>query len=315
MKPIILSRKTAEILLAAIIIARSTSFLFSKILLQSMGPLTLLAVRFLIAFLLLLLLFHKKLAGIRLHTLLGGMLLGGIYFSLMVAELSSLQTTPSSTVCFLENTAIVFVPLLNSILHRKFPRVPLLLRIGVTMLGIGFLTAHGGSLSFSTEKREYLALLAALLYATAIILTDRLSRKEDAFTLGILQVGFLGCFALIAAFLLETPRMPVGLAEWGPILALAFICSSFGYTLQPVAQRYTSAERVSMFCALSPVSSAILGRIFLSEILGITGTIGAALVIGSILVYALEKQSPITELPNENQDKSKESAQQKTAIS
>ncbi|MBR2383213.1 MAG: hypothetical protein IKA89_05645 [Anaerotignum sp.] len=52
-----------------------------------------------------------------------------------------------------------------------------------------------------------------MLYAVAIILTDRLSRQDDSFLLGILQVGFMGIFALIAAFLLETPRLSVGTTE------------------------------------------------------------------------------------------------------
>lgn len=287
MKSLTLTPKNAEILLASVIIARSTSFLFSKMLLQSMGPLTILAIRFLTAFLFLVLLFHKKLTGLRIHTILSGMLLGGAFLSVMVLELFALQTTPSSTVCLLENTAIVFVPLLEGLIHRKFPGIPLLLRIAIVMLGIGFLTAHGSSLSLSMAGGERLALLSALLYATAIILTDRFSHKEDAFLLGIVQVGCMGCFALLLSFLLETPRLPVGLGEWGPILVLALVCSGFGFTLQPVAQSHTSAERAGMFCALSPVSAAILGRVFLGEKLGVTGIIGAALVLFSILISSL----------------------------
>lgn len=286
MKFIPLTPKTAEILLAAVIIARSTSFLFSKILLQSMEPLTLLAVRFLTAFLFLVLLFHKKLTCIRMHTLLSGMLLGGAFFAIMVAELYSLKITPSSTVCFLENTAIVFVPLFEAILRRKCPSLPLLARLAIVMLGIGFLTMHG-SFALTMGKGERLALLSALFYATAIILTDRFSHQEDALLLGILQVGFLGIFALIAAFLLETPHLPATAIEWGSILFLALICTGFGYTLQPVAQSRTSAEKAGMLCALSPVSAAILGRVFLQENLGVTGIIGAALVLFSILISSL----------------------------
>lgn len=290
MKSITLTSKTAEILLASVIIARSTSFLFSKMLLQSMEPLTLLAVRFLTAFLFLVILFHKKLAGIRIHALLSGMLLGGAFFGIMVAEMYALKSTPSSTVCFLENTAIVFVPLFEAILRRKCPSLPLLARLAIVMLGIGFLTMHDG-FALSMGKGECLALLSALFYATAIILTDRFSHQEDALLLGILQVGFLGFFALIASFLLGTPRLPATATEWGSILFLALICTGFGYTLQPVAQSRTSAERAGMFCALSPVSAAILGRVFLAEELGVTGIIGAALVLFSILISSLPAKS------------------------
>ncbi len=283
-----LNQKTGELLLAAVIVARSTSFLFSKIVLESLEPMTLMAVRFLIAFLFLVLLFHKRLRGLKKETLLRGMILGGSFFAVMVAELFSLRITASSTVSFLENTAIVFVPLIEGIIHKKFPRFPLLLSMLITMVGIGLLTLQNG-FAIAMQSGELLALLAAVLYAVAIILTDRISRQDDSFVLGILQVGFMGFFALIAAFLIETPRLPAGTTEWGLILALSFICTGFGFTLQPVAQSYTTSERAGMLCALSPVASAILGWIFLHEVLGMTGILGAVLVMSGILLSTISK--------------------------
>lgn len=290
MKAISLNQKTGELLLASVIVARATSFLFSKLLLQSMGTMNLMAVRFLIAFAFLALLFRKQLMQIKLHTLLRGMALGGAFFAVMAAELSSLQSTASSTVCFLENTAIVFVPIFEGVLHRRFPKIPTILSLAVTMVGVALLTLNGNRLSFSMQPGELLAMLAAMLYAVAIILTDRLSRQENALVLGILQVGFIGLFALIAACLLESPRLPANPTEWGLILALAFICSGFGFTLQPVAQSHTTAERASMFCALSPVAAAVLGWIFLKESFGIHGLIGILLILSGILVSTLAKQ-------------------------
>ena len=46
-----MSRKQAELLLAAVISIRATSYLFSKVALQSLEPFNLLAIRFLLAFL------------------------------------------------------------------------------------------------------------------------------------------------------------------------------------------------------------------------------------------------------------------------
>lgn len=290
MKTIPLNRQTGEILLAAVIIARATSFLFSKIVLESMGPMTLLAIRSLIAFAFLTLLFRKRLMKIQKSTLLRGALLGGTFFAVMMAELFSLQTTASSTVSFLENTAIVFVPIFQCILHRTFPRLSTVLSLTVTMAGIALLTVCGNGFSFSMTTGELLSMLAAILYAIAILLTDRLSRQDDSFLLGILQVGFMGIFALIAAFVLETPRLPADSTEWGCILMLAFVCSGFGFTLQPVAQSYTTAERAGLFCALSPVAAAILGWLILKEAFGITGILGAGLVMAGILISTLAKQ-------------------------
>ena len=105
--------------------------------------------------------------------------------------------------------------------------------------------------------------------------------------LGILQVGFIGLLGLAAAFLLEMPRLPQSGGEWGMILMLALVCSCFGFTLQPVAQRYVSAERAGTFCALNPLTAASLGTVFLHERLGLWGLAGAALILTGILIQSL----------------------------
>ena len=92
MKTRTMTRTQAELLLAAVIIARSTSYVFTKVGLQDMGKFTLLAVRFLLAFAFLAALFRRRLLQIDRRTLLSGLAMGGIYFCVMTAELTALKT-------------------------------------------------------------------------------------------------------------------------------------------------------------------------------------------------------------------------------
>ena len=64
MKTRTMTRTQAELLLAAVIIARSTSYVLTKVGLQDMGKFTLLAVRFLLAFAFLAALFRRRLLQI-----------------------------------------------------------------------------------------------------------------------------------------------------------------------------------------------------------------------------------------------------------
>lgn len=290
--------RNAEFLLAAVIIARSTSYLLTKVGLEDMGPFTLLAVRFLLAFALLAAIFWRKLIHVEMKTVFNGMLLGGAFFAVMTAELFGLKTTSSSMTSFLENTAVVFVPLFEAVLRRRFPSLSVTVSSAVTFLGVGLLTLGGGAVSLTTG--ELLCLFAALLYAASIILTDRLASRDDPFALGVLQVGFLGFFSLLAAFIFEVPRLPAGGQEWGIILTLAIVCTGFGFTLQPVAQRYTTAERAGLFCALNPAVASVLGCLFLNEWLGIQGIIGAVLVLSGIVASYLIK-TPKTSRAEKNE--------------
>ena len=96
----------------------------------------------------------------------------------------------------------------------------------------------------------------------------------------------MGVFTVIATFIFETPRMPNSSTEWGIILMLALVCSCFGFTLQPVAQKYVPSTRASQFCALNPLTATILSVVVMKEPLGIGGAIGAALILAGILMQS-----------------------------
>ena len=234
-----MTEKQAELLLAAVISARATSFVFNKLVLGSLGAFDLLACRFLLAFVLLAVLFWKKLRHISGKALLHGAVLGTLLFLTLTAELTALKTTDSSMVSLLENTAIILVPLLE---------------------------------------------------AAAIIATDRFSHHDDPLTVGIVQVGVLGLLALLAACCFETPRLPQTGMEWGMVLgSLAIVCTGFGFTLQPVAQSHTNAERAGLFCALSPACATLFGAVLLHEKITLLGAAGILLILSSLLLPHLMK--------------------------
>ena len=274
-----MSRKSAEWLLAGVIFARSTSLLFAKVGLESMSPLNLLAVRFCMAFAVLCVIFWKKLRTTTKTDLLHGMILGAVFFAVMTCETFALTRTHASTVSFLVNTAIVIVPLFEAALHRKAPDHRTLLCAAVTLAGVGFLTLKDGIAGFGMG--EALCLLEACLYAGGIILTGKFSQKGDTILLGM--------FAALASPLAGTPHLPQNGTEWGVILALALVCSCFGFTFQPVAQRYTTADRAAQLCAINPLSTAVLSAIFLQERMGVQGIIGAALILLGIVLHNYHK--------------------------
>ena len=298
-----MSKRAAEWLLAAVIFARSTSLLFAKVGLESMSPLNLLAVRFGLAFVVLCVIFWKKLRTVTRTDLLHGMILGAVFFAVMTCETFALTMTTASNVSFLVNTAIVIVPLFEAVLHRKAPDHRTLLCAAVTLAGVGFLTLKDGIAGFGLG--EALCLLEACLYACGIILTGRFSQKGDTILLGMFQIGFLGLFAAIASPLAGTPHLPQNGTEWGVILALALVCSCFGFTFQPVAQRYTTADRAAQLCAINPLSTAVLSAIFLRERMGVQGVIGAALILLGIVLHNYHKSGKASETAAESSEPSR----------
>ena len=288
MKTIHLTRRRAELLLAGVIIARATSYLFSKLILEGMGLFNLLALRFLLAFALLAVLFFPRLKSPDRKTVAAGAVMGGMYFLVVTAELSGLKRMSSGNASFLVNTAIVLVPLLQAIIKKRFPHGKVILSVLLCMLGVAILTL-GGSVGFGAGERW--CLIAALLYACTILVTDHLSHGGiDTLTAGVVQVGVIGLLSLAASFLTETPRLPGGTTEWLGIVMLAVVCTGFGFTLQPVAQSGTTAERAGMFCALNPMVAAALGVAFLHEPFTGKTVIGGVLILLGILLAELPER-------------------------
>ena len=279
-----MTRKQAERLLAVLILARSTGFLMSKTALAEIDTFSLLALRFLLGFLCLTPVLWRRRAYLNRKSAARGALMGGTLFFLMSAEATALHTAPTSTVSFLENTAIVLVPLTAATLRRQRPERRVLCSALTALAGVGFLTLGGGSAPLAGKG---FGLLAAVFYTVTILLTDRFSRDSDPLVLGILQAGTLGVLALVSAVLFETPVIPQSTRGWGAVLYLAVVCTAFGFVLQPMAQRHTTADRAGLLCALSPLNAALLGRVVLGERLGIPGILGAVLIFLGILAVKL----------------------------
>lgn len=300
-----MSVRSAELLLFFVIASRGTSFMFSKLLLAEMEPFTLMGLRFTIAFLVLSVIFNKKLRTINRTTLLSGLMIGASFFVVMAFELSGLSGTDSSKAALIENTAIVFVPIFIAIGQRHLPKTRTIATSAAVLLGVVCLVYRGNG--FALSSGDVLIIGAALTYAFTIILISRLSKQSDSTAIGIIQLGVIGGLGLITALFTEQPTLPATHTEWLYLLILAFVCSGFGFTLQPVAQRYLSAERAGLFCAFNPMVATLMGLIFLQESITTLGMFGIGLILISILFSSIPPQTLAHHLPHRHAQRVKHS--------
>lgn len=280
-----MNERRGEILVGTALALRGSSLLFSKIAMRSMGPFLLMGCRNLIAFVLIGLLFHKQLAKVTRRELFHSALLGFALFLSMAFELKGLQTTSSTVTAFLEGTVVVMVPIIACVLARKFPDKMTVVSSLIALAGVGFLTLKGDRIGFSIG--ELLVLGGAFWYSTSVIITDHAAKNDDPMHIAIYQLLFISLFGFIGALIFEEIRMPHSSTEWGAILALAVICSSVGFTIQPLGQKYTTPERAGLLTVANPLAAAALGIIFLHEKMTPGIIIGAILIIISIIYPSL----------------------------
>lgn len=271
-----MSQQKADFLLFTAAFVWGSSYGFMKLGAETMPPISIAALRCLFAFFLLLPFFMKRIRKtdreILKYSAITGFLIAGVFIGVIYGVIG----TSASTTGFLISTSVIMVPILHGLYIRKLPSLPIMAGTAIVTAGLFILN---GVTSITLDKGFVLCLLAAFLYALDILFTNTFVSKVDSLLLGIWQMGFAGLIAGAASLLLETPRLPSTLPEWSAILGLAVFSSAYGFTVQAVAEEYTTPERAGFIFSLEPVFAAIFAYFFLGENMGIGELTGAALIL------------------------------------
>lgn len=271
---------TANAMLLLVTIFWGFSYLFMKMGLHSIQEYNLIALRFGIAFFLAAAFFPTRLRRATAQTIRYAFILGFILFLVFSCITFGIKFTSTSNAAFLVSLTVIFVPLLVSLVARKLPANKVMIGVGLALLGVGLLTLNN---QLRINLGDFLCVAGALLYATHIIITEKLTMAVDSLLLGIIQLGFAGALGFIFSLLLETPRFPINLQEWLPILALSILCSAIGFVVQTVAQQHTTSTNTGLIFSLEPVFAAIFAFLFLGEVLSAQGWLGALLVLCGVI--------------------------------
>ncbi|MBQ9157544.1 MAG: DMT family transporter [Eubacterium sp.] len=279
-----MNKTKARILLISVFIARGTSFLFSKILLNTMSPLSILAVRFTMAFLILAVVFYKKMLKLSLNSFRGGAILGILYTICMFFEMYALRLIDTGVCSLIENMAIVLVPVFAAVLARSLPRAWTMLCAVLAVIGVGFLsltqrTSTGGSFGI------ILAILAMITYALCIMTTETASRDGEPVSVGIIQLGTMGVISMIASLFTESWQVPHTVLEWSMMFLLVLYCSCFGFAFQPLGQKYLPAEEAAVLTVMNPLTASVMGILIAGEGMSVFKLVGYVLILLALFLY------------------------------
>ena len=283
-----MNSRRAELLMASVSLAWGSSYLLMKIGLDGIGPYNLIALRFGIAFFAMSLIFLPRYRQLSAATLAKGVFTGIILFLIFYGMVNGVNHTTASTAGFLTSTTVVMVPVLECLLKRTLPSKTIVISILLSVAGLFLLTAKDG-IVFDTGAAY--CLTGAFFYAVYIIVFARLAKGNDTLLISIIQLGVASLTGAVFMFLSETPSLPATPTQWGTILGLGLICSAYGFVVQPIAQRYTTPEKIGLIFSLEPVFSALLSWLFLHEILGFKGYTGAILIFAAVIFTELSRKT------------------------
>jgi drug/metabolite transporter (DMT)-like permease len=274
------TRFTANAMLFVVTLFWGFSYLFMKMGLNFIQEYNLIALRFGIAFFLAAVIFKTRLLKATTKTIRYAFTLGFILFLVFSCITFGIKFTSTSHAAFLVSLTVIFVPILTALITKKIPEINVMVGVGFALLGVGLLTLNN---QLIINFGDLLCIAGALLYATHIIVTEKLTKAVDSIVLGIIQLGFAGALGLIFSLFWEVPRFPLTTQEWLPILVLSVLCSAIGFIVQTVAQQHTTSTNTGLIFSLEPVFAALFAFVFLGEILSDQGLLGGIFVLFGVI--------------------------------
>ena len=282
-----MTKLKADLMLLMVTLGWGISYYLVDLSLVDMGPFTLNTNRFLIAFVVALILAFPKLKKVSKTTFKFSVLLGGALVFVYIGATFGLQHTTLSNAGFLCGLTVIFTPIISAIVYRRLPNKKQTIVILMSFIGIALLTLKNDfTINYDNLLGDLLCIMCAVFYAVHLLITEKAVSYEDVdpFQLGVLQLGTTGVFNLVLAFIFENPHLPSSAVYWGPVLFLSIFCTGLAFIIQCVAQQYTEASHVGIIFSLETVFAGIVAFVLADEVLSLRSYMGAALMIASIFI-------------------------------
>lgn len=243
--------------------------------------------RFVLAAIILSILFGKKFRSFTKAVVWKGAVLGTILYIGFALQTVGLEYTTPSKNAFLTAVNVVIVPLIAYIVYkRKVDRYETIGSI-IALIGIGFLSLQG---SMTINIGDALSLACAVAFAFDIFYTNHFVKKEDALSLTIVQFITASLIGLAAIFIQgDIPTLATLETEAiYAVIYLAVFSTTIAYVCQNIAFQYTTATKGAIILSLEAFFGMVLSVLFLHEVLTGRMVTGAVLIMAAILITELK---------------------------
>jgi drug/metabolite transporter (DMT)-like permease len=257
------------------------SFVFNKIGFRELPPLTFLALRFLLATLLMGMVCLRRLRLFDMEILRKGVTVGTALALTNISFVLGVSGTTVSRAGFFNNLFVLLVPVICFVLWRE--RVDRVTSAGICLASAGlWFLARGGSEGFS--RGDAISLLCAVFIAIHIITVSRVLGDEDVYLVSLVQFATVALIGTAAAGLFSPPLHHFGAATVGAVVYCAVFPTVISFTLQNRWQRCATPAQAGLIYTLDPLWSLLGGCLILGERLTAEEWIGCALIFAGVII-------------------------------
>jgi drug/metabolite transporter (DMT)-like permease len=293
-----------EILLVMVTILWGSTFILTKQTTEDIPSFLYLAIRFGIAFLVMVpFLFKFKGFFLSWKKWKISLIAGSLYFISIFTQTLGLQTTTASKGAFITALGVIFVPLFMSVFKKHKIHYLLWIAVCMAIIGVGFLSFSG--IEPFSWLGDSLVLVCAISYAMYVIYLDNHVMEVEIMPFTAVQLLLISILSLIISLIFEfaitnTVSDAVTMFSVRNVLVLLYlgvIATTLTFVMQTFGQRYVSSTRTSLIFAFEPFFATIFAIIIGNEQLSILIGIGMILVLSAVIISILSPQDPLKKTP------------------
>lgn len=212
-------------------------------------------------------------------------LIGLVLFCGAITQQIGLLTTSVTNSGFLTGLYVVFVPLLTIIFLRRQPHWIIWPAAAMAMFGIFLLS--GGSLA-GLNGGDLLTIVCAVFWAIQMMLVGIFAGSTGRpMMLSTVQFAVCAVISSLLGALMEPLSLSAINNILPEILYAGILSSGLAFTLQVVAQRYTTAPQAAIFLSSEALFAALFGMLLLGETITSIGYVGCAIIFAAMLLVEL----------------------------
>ena len=265
--------RTAIIMLLLTTMAWGGTFVVVKDGISQMPFMSLMSVRFTIAFALLALM-RPSIFRAGKYTFVRAAAVGVIGYFGYLFQTIGLQYTSASVSGFVTGMFVVITPVVSWMFFGEKIGPHIWVAVVVATTGLGLISLRGWQFGVG----EAWTLAGAAMWALQIIYFARWSTRESAYAFGSIMIGVVALLFVI----FTAPQgytMPPNATVWWGILGAAVFATAFAFPAQSWGQSHLDATRAAVIFTMEPVFATIGGVFFGGDVL--TGRV----IAGALLIF------------------------------
>lgn len=280
-------RQAADLALLFNTVVWGATFVLVKNALDDISPVLFLAMRFTLATVALVILFHGPLRALfTWKAAAAGALAGVFLYAGYLFQTLGLRFTSAPKSAFLTGLTSILVPFLGALVYRTKPRLSEALGVLVATAGLWLMTLPGAMGSIA--RGDLLTLIGAFGFAAHIVTLGHYSEAMRFEVVSVAQLGAAAVLALSSFWWAEVPRV-----VWRPmvvwsVLVSGILSTAVAFTIQAWAMQYTTATRTALIYLLEPVVAWVTSFWLAGEGLSRHGAVGAALILLGVVLVELK---------------------------